>query len=71
MLAAFSLIAAMMIGTAVYGADKVTMYVGSIKALVGSDYTVYVSVADVPSNGISCMDLGVDYDVENERGSQD
>ena len=62
MLAAFSLIAAMMIGTTVYGADKVTMSVGSTKASVGSDYTVYVSVADVPSNGISCMDLAVEYD---------
>lgn len=41
---------------------SISMSVGSTQAGAGSSYTVYVSLNDVPSSGVSAMDFAISYD---------
>lgn len=62
MLAAVTFITAAMVGTAVYAADKVNAELSEAYAVEDGEYTVYLSLDNVPQNGISGIDLAVEYD---------
>lgn len=47
---------------AVFAADTVTIKADEVKAAKGQDFTLDISLADVPAQGISAMELAVTYD---------
>jgi hypothetical protein len=60
-LAAVSMLAAFS-AQAVFAADTVTIQADEVTAAQGKDFTLDISLADVPAQGISAMEFAVTYD---------
>ena len=54
--------AALFTAAGVYAADTAKIGVGSARVAAGKDFSVYVSLTDVPSGGVSAMDFAVSCD---------
>ncbi len=61
--AGFIAAAAVMLGSVcVYAADTAGISAGSTSAAAGKEFSVYISLTDVPTSGVNAVDLAVSYD---------